>query len=293
MNYRHAFHAGNPVDCAKHSLLVALLDALARKPAPYAYIETHAGRGSYALDHGDAVATGEATAGIQRLRQRRVNAPLAVAELLALVDAENPGQASGTPAHRYPGSPLIAVQRAREGDRTVLCEAQPAEATALERALQHAFAARRGFVAQVEVRNADGWRELKALVPPRERRGLVLIDPPYEQPNEFRVAADGFIDALTRWPSGIVALWYPLKDTAEAAGLERRVGAAVQTKTLRLRFNLRDDGPGLLGCGLLVANPPFRFDEEARAVLEFVHDALASGHGGTSVAWLVAESHRD
>ncbi len=291
MNYRHAFHAGNPVDCAKHALLVALLDALARKPAPYAYIETHAGRGSYALDHGDAVATGEATAGIQRLRQRRVNAPLAVAEFLALVDAANPGQASGTPAHRYPGSPLIAVQRAREGDRAVLCEAQAAEATALGKSLAHE--AHRAGTAQVEVRNADGWRELKALVPPRERRGLVLIDPPYEQANEFRVAADGFVDALTRWPSGIVALWYPLKDTAEAAGLERRVAAAGVPKTLKLRFNLRDDGPGLLGCGLLVANPPFRFDDEARAVLEFVHDALALGHGSTSVAWLVAESQRD
>lgn len=291
MNYRHAFHAGNPVDCAKHALLVALLGALARKPAPYAYIETHAGRGSYALDHGDAVATGEATAGIQRLRQRRVNAPLAVAEYLALVDAANPGQPSGTPAHRYPGSPLIAVQRAREGDRAVLCEAQAAEAAALGKALAHE--ARRAGTTQVEVRNADGWRELKALVPPRERRGLVLIDPPYERADEFRVAADGFSDALQRWPSGIVALWYPIKDTAEAAGLERRVAGAVRAKTLRLRFQLRDDGPGLLGCGLLVANPPFRFDEEARAVLEFVHDALASGHGGTSVAWLVAESHRD
>ena len=291
MNYRHAFHAGNPVDCAKHALLVALLDALARKPAPYAYIETHAGRGSYALDHGDAVATGEATAGIQRLRQRRIGAPLAVAEYLALVDAANPGQASGTAAHRYPGSPLIAVQRAREGDRAVLCEAQATEASALGKALVHE--ARRAGMAQVEVRNADGWRELKGLVPPRERRGLVLIDPPYEQANEFRVAADGLVDALTRWPSGIVALWYPLKDTAEAAGLERRVAAAVKVKTLKLRFNLRDDGPGLLGCGLLVANPPFRFDEEARAVLEFVHDALSVGQGGTSVAWLVAESQRD
>ena len=291
MNYRHAFHAGNPVDCAKHALLVALLDALARKPAAYAYIETHAGRGSYALDHGDAVATGEATAGIQRLRQRRIGAPLAVAEYLALVDAANPGQASGTAAHRYPGSPLIAVQRAREGDRAVLCEAQATEANALGKALAHE--ARRAGTAQVEVRNADGWRELKGLVPPRERRGLVLIDPPYEQANEFRVAADGLVDALTRWPSGIVALWYPLKDTAEAAGLERRVAAAVKVKTLKLRFNLRDDGPGLLGCGLLVANPPFRFDEEARAVLEFVHDALSVGQGGTSVAWLVAESQRD
>lgn len=285
MNYRHAFHAGNPVDCAKHALLVALLDALARKPAPYAYIETHAGRGSYSLDHGDAVATGEATAGIQRLRQRRIGAPLAVAEYLALVDAANPGHSSGAPAHRYLGSPLIAVQRARDGDRAVLCEAQAAEAAALARAV--------GARERVEVRNADGWRELKGLLPPRERRGLVLIDPPYERADEFRVAADGFADALVRWPSGLIALWYPLKSTAEAAGLEHRVGATVAAKTLRLRFNLRADGPGLLGCGLLVANPPYRFDEEARAVLEFVHDALAQGQGGTSVAWLVAESHRD
>jgi len=281
MNYRHSFHAGNAVDCAKHALLVALLLALERKPAPYFYMETHAGRGRYRLDSAPARVTDEAADGIQRLRAHRHGAPAALAAYLAAVDALNPGLAPQARAAVYPGSPALALARARPGDRALLCESQPDEARAL--------AELAGDAAQA----GDGWAALRAALPPRERRGLVLIDPPYEHAEEFRDAGRALVEALGRWPSGTLALWYPLKAGGEAAGLERRIGAASVPKTLRARFELKPDGPGLNGCGLLVANPPFRFDAEAREVLGFLVGALAPGTGRARVDWLVPERASD
>lgn len=277
MNYRHSYHAGNPVDCAKHALLVALLIALGRKPAPYFYLETHAGRGRYKLDSAPARATDEAAAGIQLLRARRAGAPTVLAAYLAAVDALNPGIALGARATVYPGSPALALAFARPDDRLLLCEAEPEEARALTE------------LAGAAVQHGDGWAALRAALPPRERRGLVLIDPPYEQADEFRVAGRAFVEALGRWPSGTLALWYPLKAGGEAEGLERRIGAAQVPKTLRARLELKADGPGLLGCGLLVANPPFRFDAEAGELLAYLAGALAPRTGRARVDWLVPE----
>lgn len=284
MNYRHSFHAGNAVDVAKHVALVALLQALQRKPAPYAYLETHAGRGRYALDAEAASRTGEAAHGIQRMRaQRGAIDPLpeSVARYLALVDDENPGVAPAAPARRYPGSPALAAAMARDGDRAVLCESDAEEAAALEQAVRHH--------ARVEVRCADGWKALPGLVPPPERRGVVLIDPPFEQPEDWKRTADALLATLARWPSGTVAVWYPLKATAEAAGLEHRVQAAAATKVLRVNFRLRSDGPGLLGCGLLIANPPYGLGARLERELGAVGRALAGERGRTAVDWLVPE----
>jgi len=281
VNYRHAFHAGNAVDVAKHVALVALLGALQRKPAAYAYLETHAGRGRYALDSDEALQSGEAHEGIQRLRAQRAGLEGAVARYLALVDAENPGINPTAPARRYPGSPLLAAALARAGDRMVLCESDRDEAEHLRQALRSA--------ARAEVRCTDGWRELDALLPPIERRGLVLIDPPYEAADEFRRAADAMLAALVRWPSGVIALWHPLKATAEAAGLEHRLVAAAPTKVLRIAFRTRPDGPGLLGCGMLVANPPFALGEMLARELAVAVRIVAPGRGGVTVDWLVPE----
>jgi 23S rRNA (adenine2030-N6)-methyltransferase len=281
MNYRHGFHAGNAVDCAKHVLLVALLAALARKPAPYFYLETHAGRGRYRLGDAAARATDEARDGIQRLRAARVGAPPAVTAYLAAVDALNPDLPPAAPANSYPGSPALALAAARPGDRLQLCELAPDEASALA-----AFAG-------ASAHRGDGWAALRAALPPRERRGLVLIDPPYERADEFREAGRALLEALGRWPSGTLALWYPLKAGGEAEGLERRVGATATAKTLRARFALRADGPGLLGCGMLVTNPPFRFADEAAEALAFLAATLAPGRGQASVDWLVPERGTD
>lgn len=282
MNYRHAYHAGNPVDVAKHVALVALLLALQRKPAGYAYLETHAGRGRYALEGDEAVRSGEARDGIQRLRAGRAAlAGPATLRYLALVDAENPGLAPTAPAVRYPGSPALAAALARPVDRMVLCEAHAEEAAALRHALRAS--------PRVEVREADGWRALDASLPPPERRGLVLIDPPFEAPDEFKRAADAMLAALARWPSGVVALWYPLKATAEAAGLEHRIAGAAPTKVLRLAFRTRPDGPGLLGCGMLVANPPFGLGDALRDELGRLAAVVAPDRGRAAVDWLVPE----
>lgn len=284
MNYRHGFHAGNAVDVAKHVALVALLQALQRKPAPYAYLETHAGRGRYALDSETAARTGEARRGIDALRAARAELPgdaTAIARYLALVDAEDPGLAPTAPARRYPGSPALAATLARDGDRAVLCEANADEAAVLEQALRHHR--------KVEVRATDGWRALTGLVPPIERRGVVLIDPPFEQPEDWKRAAAAMQDALARWPSGVVAVWYPLKATAEAAGLEHRVQATVPAKVLRVNFRLRSEGPGLQGCGLLISNPPFGLGDQLRRELGLLARILGGDPGRAAVDWLVPE----
>ena len=292
MNYRHGFHAGNAVDVVKHVVLVALLMALQRKPAPYAYLETHAGRGRYSLEAHAATRTGEADDGIQRLRARRAallgtaggttgGSNGAITRYLELVDAENPGCAPTAAVPHYPGSPAIALALARDGDRAVLCELQAEEAALLRRT----FGDRSG----VEVRAVDGWRELSALLPPRERRGVVLIDPPYEVAEDWKHAADSMRTALGRWPSGIVALWYPHKATAEAAGLEHRVRGTVQTKVLRVAFWSRADGPGLLGCGVLIANPPFGLAEQLTTESTALAQVLAGERGRATVDWLVPE----
>lgn len=281
MNYRHGYHAGSAVDVAKHVVLVALLTALQRKPAAYAYFETHAGRGRYALDADEATRGDEAREGIQRLRANRVGLEGSVARYLALIDAENPTLAPHAPARRYPGSPAIAALLARAVDRAVLCESNREEADGLRQALRLAD--------RVEVRCCDGWRELDALLPPIERRGLVLIDPPYEGADEFRRAGDALLAALGRWPSGVVALWYPLKATAEAAGLEHRLIAAAPCKVLRIAFRTRTDGPGLLGGGLLIANPPFGLGDQLVAELGAVVRIVAPERGEVAVDWLVPE----
>lgn len=284
MNYRHGYHAGNAVDVAKHVTLVALLLALQRKPAPYAYLETHAGRGRYALDSEASRRTGEADQGIQRLRAQRAALDpraTATARYLELCDAEDPGQAPTAPTRRYPGSPALAAALARAGDRAVLCESDPDEADALEQSLRHR--------SRVEVRRGDGWKALPGLVPPAERRGVVLIDPPFEQPDEWKRTAEALLATLARWPSGVVAVWYPLKATAEAAGLEHRVQAAAPTKVLRASFRLRPDGPGLLGCGLLIANPPFGLGDLLSQELGLVARLLGGDRARAAVDWLVPE----
>jgi len=283
MNYRHGYHAGNAVDVAKHLVLVALLQALQRKPTPYAYFESHAGRGRYALDSEAAQRTGEAAHGIQRLRAQRaaIDPASALARYLALVDAENPDLAPTAAARRYPGSPALAAALARDGDRAVLCESDAEEAEALAQAVRHH--------ARVEVRATDGWKAIAGLVPPPERRGVVLIDPPFELAEDWKRVADALLAVLARWPSGVVAVWYPLKATAEAAGLEHRVQGAAPTKVLRVVFRQRADGPGLLGCGLLIANPPFGLGDQLSAELAALIGRLDAGRGRATVDWLVPE----
>jgi len=261
LNYRHAFHAGNFADCMKHALLVWLLRAMARKPAPFCVLDTHAGAGHYDLAAGPAERTGEWRDGIGRLLQ---DPPPALADYVALVRSLG----------LYPGSPALVRALLRDSDRLACCELQPDEFALLRRRFRND--------AQISVHHRDGWEALGALLPPAERRGLVLIDPPYESATEFADLAAGLRRGLGRFAAGVFAAWYPVKqrapvdtchDALRAAGLRDVVAAE-----LWLRAPL--DPRRLNGSGLLLVNPPFRFETEAPAILAALLDRLGGGEPG-------------
>jgi 23S rRNA (adenine2030-N6)-methyltransferase len=275
VNYRHAFHAGNFADVHKHVALLALLERLKQKPKPLFYLDTHAGRGTYDLGTQDAMRGGEWREGIARLAGR----PVRSADLLRYLQATNAVASMPT---RYPGSPLVALDALREGDRAVFVEQQPTEAEALKQATP----GRR----DVAVVRGDGYAALKSYLPPRENRGLVLIDPPYEADTEFADAQRALQLGLSRWPNGVFALWYPIKAGTQAQKLNAALQASGLRKLLRTELTVRPaDSPlGLNGSGLVIANPPWKFAGEIAQALAEAHAAIAQG-GGAQVDWLVPE----
>jgi 23S rRNA (adenine2030-N6)-methyltransferase len=277
VNYRHEFHAGNFADVHKHVVLLALLDRLERKPKPLLYLDTHAGRGWYDLRSADATRGNEWTNGVARLNGF---APV-TEDLRRYVEAI---AATTTGGARYPGSPVLALHSLRETDRSVFIEQQVAEAHALDQCVR----GRRG----VSVVCGDGYAALETYLPPRENRGLVLIDPPYESENEYRQVAIAVQRALARWPNGTLALWYPIKAGADAQRLRTALRDSGLRKLLLLELSIRPaDSPlGLNGSGMIVANPPWQFDRELEATQDELQPILAAGAGGTSrVDWLVPE----
>jgi 23S rRNA (adenine2030-N6)-methyltransferase len=277
MNYRHAFHAGGFADVIKHIVLVRMLVYLQDKPAAFRVIDSHAGAGVYDLTSDEARRTGEWLTGIARVMQARFSettAPL-VAPYLDIIRAFNP--------HRdltaYPGSPLIARALLRPQDRMTACEVEPKARKRLIEALRRDTQAR--------VVDLDGWVALPAFVPPNERRGLVLIDPPFEAKDEFERLAEGFAEAFAKWPTGSYLLWYPVKsrratDTlarhvAEVAGAARPAG-----KCLRLEFSVASQAPGegLVSAGLLIVNPPWTLAGELRQILPELEKPLGLGGAG-------------
>jgi 23S rRNA (adenine2030-N6)-methyltransferase len=272
MNYRHAFHAGNFADVIKHIVLVRILTYLHEKPAAFRVIDTHAGAGVYDLTGDEAGRGGEWLTGIARLMQARFSdavGPL-VAPYLDIVRAFNPQR----DLQSYPGSPLIARALLRPQDRLVACELEPV-------ARKHLIGALRRDT-QANVVDLDGWTALPAFVPPKERRGLVLIDPPFEHKDEFDRLAVGFAGAFAKWPSGSYMLWYPAKRRRTADDLVHRVGAAAggdADKCLRLEFSVAPqtpDGP-LTSAGLLIVNPPWTLRSELKAILPELEKPLGQG----------------
>jgi 23S rRNA (adenine2030-N6)-methyltransferase len=277
MNYRHAFHAGNFADVIKHIVLVRILTHLQDKPAAFRVIDTHAGAGVYDLTGEEALRGGEWLTGIARVMQARFSetaAPL-VAPYLDIVRAFNPQR----DLQAYPGSPLIARALLRPQDRLTACEVEP---TARKRLIE---ALRRD--SQARVVDLDGWMALPAFVPPNERRGLVLIDPPYEQKDEFERLAEGFTEAYAKWPTGSYLLWYPVKSRRATDSLARHVAAeaaagASPGKCLRLEFSVAPQAaePGLTSAGLLIVNPPWKLADELRAILPELEKPLGRGGAG-------------
>lgn len=268
MNYRHGYHAGNFADVLKHTALCELLRLLTAKDKKLFVLDTHAGTGGYDLGSGLARRTNEAEAGISRLAGApRAGMPAAVARYLAAVAAYDrkfspPG---GRPRH-YPGSPRLVRAALRPGDRFVACELHPADALALKRE----FAGDRA----VDVRQADGYKVLKALLPPIERRALVLIDPPFEAADEFERLLRAVRGAVRRFATGCYAVWYPIKDEAAAAFANEL--AAFKPTILELRLDDVAEGK-LAACALAVINPPWRFEEAMREALPWIAEQLGPG----------------
>lgn len=277
MNYRHAFHAGNSADVLKHAVLAALLLRMQARPKPLCYLESHAGAGLYRLDAPDARRSGEAAAGILRLSAATPRSA-ALAAYLRCVAAL---PANGATVLAYPGSPLVAASLLGEQDRLVLVEQVPAEAAALRKLFRHD--------PRVAVHCRDGWEAPVALLPPTPRRGLLLVDPPYEAPDEFQKVVAGLALARRRWPVGVLAAWYPIKDRRTLRPFHRALAGAALGDVLRVELSLRpDDNPASLnGSGLVIAAPPWGLEEELRGLLAELAGLLREAHAPRHrVDWL-------
>lgn len=264
MNYRHAYHAGNFADCFKHALLVALLDSLARKPTPYFTLDTHAGAGWYDLDAEPARRTSEAERGIRRLL--RSPAP-ELARYLKLV-AE---------LGLYPGSPALIQAALRAHDRLACCELHPDDAAALRRRFRQD--------PKVAVHERSGWEALTALLPPKERRGLVFIDPPFEAKDEFKTLVAGIRRGHERFRTGVFAAWYPIKQMAAVREFYADLRSSGLRDIIAVEMHLREvtDPDRLNGCGMAVINPPFHFDEQATVLARAVLDGVGDGEVGAGI----------
>jgi 23S rRNA (adenine2030-N6)-methyltransferase len=277
--YRHIFHAGNFADVFKHALLARLLVALCAKDKPWCFLDTHAGIGRYDLRHPWAQKTREYETGIARLWYAD-DVPTAAQPYLDIVRAENPN------GHLrfYPGSPLIAKHCMRSGDRLVLTELNRVD----HAELAAVFAHQRSVATEL----LDGYQALKAHLPPPERRGLVLIDSSFDRARELQRIVKAIKSAHARWPTGMYAIWYPLMEPAPMRDFHGDVQRSGIRKVLRLGLAVRERGAANLmpGCGMLVVNPPWRFDEEAAPLLEWLARTLSIDvRGRAEVDWLVPE----
>jgi 23S rRNA (adenine2030-N6)-methyltransferase len=278
MNYRHAFHAGGFADVIKHIVLVRILLYLQEKPAAFRVIDSHAGAGRYDLTSDEARRSGEWLTGIARIMQARFSeqaAPL-IKPYLDIVRAFNPAPAT---LSAYPGSPLIARALLRPQDRLTACEVEPSARKHLIEQLRRDTQAR--------VVDLDGWTALPAFVPPNERRGLVLIDPPFEAKDEFERLAAGFAAAFAKWPTGSYVLWYPAKSRRATDELARSIAATAASvkppgKALRLEFSVAPQAAGsaLTSAGLLIVNAPWTLQGELKAILPELEKPLGQGGAG-------------
>jgi 23S rRNA (adenine2030-N6)-methyltransferase len=279
MNYRHAYHAGNFADVVKHLVLALVIDYLKRKPAPFRIIDTHAGSGRYDLNAEAAAKTREWEAGIGRLIgvEAAPLPPAAAARMAPYLDAVR-AENGGSALRVYPGSPLIARRLMRQQDRLVLNELHPEEHARLETTLGGDF--------RVKVLALDGWLALKAQLPPKERRGVVLIDPPFEQEGELVRVVEGLAEGLRRFATGVYLAWYPIKAPKPIAKLHRAVATLTADmpadKALRVELMLRrpTDPDRLNGCGLVVINAPHTLAGDLSVVLGEIARRLSDDAAG-------------
>ncbi|MDR0770011.1 MAG: 23S rRNA (adenine(2030)-N(6))-methyltransferase RlmJ [Burkholderiales bacterium] len=269
LSYRHAFHAGNHADVLKHTVLVALLRHLNQKETPYAYVDTHAGAGLYSLTEGYAARNAEFQNGIAHL-WTRTDLPEALADYRDLVRSFNP---DGT-LRFYPGSPLIAQRTMRPGDKLRLFELHPSDYPLLAENC-------RPMKRQAQVQKSDGFAGLKAVLPPPSRRGLVLIDPSYENKDDCHQIVNAVNESLTRFATGIFAVWYPCLQRQDIDSLRRKL-RALPVKWLDVTLNVQHpsaDGFGMHGSGLFIINPPWQLDVLLQKNLPLLVKLLAHDEG--------------
>jgi 23S rRNA (adenine2030-N6)-methyltransferase len=283
LNYRHAFHAGSFADVFKHAVLCLILQHLRGKEAAFRVIDTHAGAGVYDLTSSEASRGGEWKEGIGKLLATKLpdNIAALLRPYLEVIGAlNNTGELTA-----YPGSPAVVRAWLRPQDRLVACELEPKAFAALKAAMQRDN--------RIKCLEMDGWTALKAYVPPRERRGLVLVDPPFERDDEFRRLCDTFAEAHRKWPTGIYALWYPIKGRADPDVFAKRLRRLAIPKMLRaeLIVSALRDPTRLNGSGLILVNPPWTLETELKVLLPaLVRELARDGQGRHTLDWLSAEA---
>ncbi|MDP3816300.1 23S rRNA (adenine(2030)-N(6))-methyltransferase RlmJ [Pseudomonas sp.] len=279
MNYRHAFHAGNHADVLKHYVLSRLIALLSRKEAPFAYLDSHAGVGLYDLQGDAASRTGEWLQGIARLWQA-TEVPDPLLDYLEVIRAMNP---DGVLRH-YPGSPELARLLTREQDRLHLNEKHPEDGRLLK---ENMTGDRR-----VAVHLGEGWHVPRALLPTREKRALLLIDPPFEQTDEMERCAQSLSEAISRMRQAVVAIWYPIKDLRQLKRFYNDLQKSKAPKLLRVELYVHptDEAARLNGSGLVISNPPWGLEDELKQILPWLAQLLGQSQGGWRMDWLIEEA---
>lgn len=278
MNYRHAYHAGNHADVLKHLTLSRIFALLAKKEAPFAYLDSHAGIGLYDLSADQASRTGEYLQGIARLWQAADVPPLCDDYLRVVRELNPDGQ-----LRYYPGSPELARQLSREQDRLHCNEKHPEDGQLLKENMH--------FDRRVAVHLGEGWHVTRALLPTREKRVVLLIDPPFEQADELERCVVALNEAIGRMRQAIVAIWYPIKDARQLRRFYTQLAGSSAPKLLRaeLRVHPADDASRLSGSGVVIANPPWGLEEQLRELLPWLAQHLAQSQGSFQLDWLIEE----
>ncbi len=278
LSYRHSFHAGNHADVVKHIVQSLILDALKQKDTPFVYHDTHSGVGRYDLTHEWSEKTGEYKQGIARIWQQE-GIPAELQSYLDAIAELNPEDT----LRYYPGSPRVARAQLREQDRMVLTELHPSDFPLLEQEFHRDR--------QVKIFKEDGFQRLKASLPPKERRGLVLIDPPYELAREYRDVVTAIAQSHKRWATGIYAIWYPVVNRVDIEDMIEGLQGLGIRKILQVELGVSPDTleRGMTASGMIIINPPWKLESQMQAVLPFLKERIAPATGHFNVEWIVPE----
>jgi len=278
LSYRHSFHAGNHADVVKHIVQSLILESLKNKEKPFVYHDTHSGVGRYDLTHEWSEKTSEYKQGIARVWQQS-ESPEELSEYLSAVQQLN----TGSELRYYPGSPRIARAQLRDQDRMVLTELHPSDYPLLEQEFHRDR--------QVKIHKDDGFKVLKASLPPKERRGLVLIDPPYELAKEYRDVVRAIAQSHKRWATGIYAIWYPVVNRCDIDDMLDGLKSLGIRKILQIELGVAPDSNerGMTASGMIVINPPWKLEKQMEQVLPYLKQKIAPATGHYTLEWLVPE----